>query len=131
MYFGIEDHIAYLEQSEKGGQKACQFTSGSAESVAAYKSSFAGPQPSIIPEIASVVERQLESFQRQEESKSETSSCPSLNEETPTNPPKKTGIDPPKSQKLPEPSPTSIPPNKSDMLITSDAEPERKVGNDP
>lgn len=95
-FYGIEDHIAYVEHSENGGAKACPFTSISAESVAKYKSSFAGPQPSQIAEVASAVAKQLESFQCQAESKSEISSCPSLSEGDLTNLEKKTGIEVPR-----------------------------------
>jgi len=94
-YYGVEDHIAYLEHSENGGQKACQFSSIDATSVGKYKSSFAGPQPSRIPEVASAVAQGLESF-RQRLSKTDGKSSLSLSEDDLMRVQKKTGIEVPR-----------------------------------
>jgi hypothetical protein len=69
--YGVEDHIAYLEQ-EKKGITSCLFSSSSADNVENYKRSFAGPQPSLIASHAPVVEQQLKKLACLAESKSET-----------------------------------------------------------
>lgn len=128
--YGVEDHIAYLNKEKEEGLEQCQFTSLNAEDVAKYKRSFAGPDPSLKDETALVVEKLLESSAPPEESKSEISSCPSSERETPKNQEKKTGIDPPRSQKPPDNSLTLIVPDKSNTSSISVNEPERKVGDD-
>ena len=93
--YGVEDTIAYLDKNVEEGITSCPFSSSSAESVAEYKRSFAGPQPSLIASTAPVVAKQIELSQLPVESKSETSSCQSSSEETPKNQEKKTGTDQP------------------------------------
>lgn len=72
--FGIEDHVAFLDQKEEKGIDECQFMSSGA-SVAEFKKSFAGPQPDLIEKVAPAVEKQKELSAHREESKSESRSC--------------------------------------------------------
>jgi hypothetical protein len=72
--FGMEDHVAFLDQKEEKGIDVCQFMNLGA-SVVEFKKSFAGPQPSLIDKIAPAVEKQKELSRLQEESKSESRSC--------------------------------------------------------
>lgn len=95
--FGVEDHVAYLDQLKDGGIKACPFMSLDA-SVVEWKKSFAGPQPSLIKKIALVVEKQKELCQRQL-SKSVVSSGQSSKKADPTKVQLKTGIEAVKSPK--------------------------------
>ncbi len=74
--FGVEDHVAFLDQKAEKGIEACQFMNLDA-SVVEFKKTFAGPQPSLIEKIAPVVEKQKELYQRREESKSGASKSPS------------------------------------------------------
>ena len=88
--FGVEDHVAFLDQKAEKGIEACQFMNLDA-SVVEFKKSFAGPQPSLIEKIAPVVAKQKELYRRQEESKSDVSKCQSSNEGDLTKMPTKTG----------------------------------------
>lgn len=96
--FGVEDHVAYLDQLIGKGTEACPFMNLDA-SVVEWKKSFAGPQPSLIAKIALVVEKQKELYLRQEESKSVVSKCQSSRKADQTNPQTKTGIEAVKSPK--------------------------------
>jgi len=90
--FGVEDHVAYLDQRAEKGIEACQFMNLDA-SVVEFKKSFAGPQPDLIQKIAFVVEKQKESYRRQVASRSAISSCPSSSEDDPTKVETKTGLE--------------------------------------
>jgi hypothetical protein len=90
--FGVEDHVAFLDQKAEKGIEACQFMNLDA-SVAEFKKSFAGPQPSLIEKIAPVVEKQKELYQRQEASKSAASKCQSSASADQTKTQMKTGIE--------------------------------------
>jgi hypothetical protein len=58
-FYGVEDHIAWLEQNKGKETIACPFMSSSAESVAEYKRSFSGPHPALIQSNVSAVEQQI------------------------------------------------------------------------
>ena len=105
--FGVEDHVAYLDQLAEKGIEACQFMNLDA-SVVEFKKTFAGPQPSLIEKIASVVEQQKELSALQAGSRSVASKCPSLEKDDPTRVQTKTGIEVVKSPK--DSDLTSLPP---------------------
>jgi len=91
--FGVEDHVAYLDQLAEKGIEACQFMNTDASSVVDWKKTFAGPQPSLIEKIAPVVERQKELYRLREESKSDVSKCHSFASADQTKTQTKTGIE--------------------------------------
>lgn len=119
--FGVEDHVAYLDQLMEKGTEACPFMNLGA-SVVEWKKSFAGPQPSLIQKIALVVEKQKELYQRQE-SKSVVSSGQSLTSADPPNPPMKTGLEAVKSPKDLDHTNLQLHPENKPMKSMLSAEP--------
>lgn len=127
--FGVEDHIAFLDQWQKEGIRECQFMSIDAPSVEQWKASFAGPHPDLKLQVASV-EQQQRRYSPHQQSIEEYYADPLLEKDDQMKAGMSAGSDPVKWRR--ESAPTKPPPpqvKKPTKSMSVDG-PERKVGHD-
>ena len=120
--YGVEDHIAYIDQQQEGGTKSCPFMNSGA-SVVEYKKSFAGPQTSLRQKVVNAGKGRPECFRSEGlESKWGSSSGQSLTSSDQTKAPMRIGTDVPKSPPLTEVINLRKPPKNEPTKIMSNVE---------
>jgi len=108
---GLEDHISYINMCKIKGIQPCHSLNFDVKDAAEFKSSFAGPQPSLIQQAVPAVNKALESSRFLGDLKLGLGLCQSPERGTPTSPVTKIITD---VSKLPKPTDLTSQTEKTD-----------------